>query len=399
MRAGKHLAPILAAAFLAPAAALSQAEVSALARDSDPLDSTEELRLSRFADFSEETSVAVGARLEIGDLLTSIGESIGVELACGAETVLRFSGGFRLLIDSPVETDCAVDLLSGTVDALTDLPVEVTAGDVTLGVEGTQFSLSLTRGEEGPDHDLSVYEGRVRVRTRSIDEEVGTGRSWKRARGQAVSGEISAARAERSAALFARLEVAKSVAAGERFEDRELTYNELRRLHLQVLTRPTDTNSRVELARAQLRYRRDDRAAYHLRRANVTTEEQLETYRLDKRILSRLVRAGVPGRQLGAVAVGGLEPIRPTPVEQDPVILIQNGDYDAAIEILERRSGDEATSEVFYGLARAYAGRDGAASVGARTAAGRALTLHQSDGKLPAAAVQWCRRVRAGSGS
>ena len=125
-----------------PGAAWPQAEVTALASGTDPIDTTDELRLSRFADFSEETTVSVGTMLEVGDLLTSSSDTIDVELGCGEESVHRFSGGFRLLISSPLETDCAVDLLSGTVDVLTDAPAEVGAGDVTLGVVNSKTTSS-----------------------------------------------------------------------------------------------------------------------------------------------------------------------------------------------------------------------------------------------------------------
>ena len=161
MRQRPCLAAVTVCLLALPATLLGQAEVTALSSDSDPLESTDQLRLSRFADFSEETMVAVGTLLEIGDLLSGISAFVDVELACGDATVLRFSGGFRLLIEEP---------------------------NLSLGVEGTELSLTLSRDEEGPDRDLSVFEGQVRVRGDSLDQRVETGRSWRYAGGEQMWG-------------------------------------------------------------------------------------------------------------------------------------------------------------------------------------------------------------------
>ncbi len=380
-----------------PAAVRPQAEVTALSVDSEPMETTDGLRLSRFADFSEEDTISIGTLLEVGDLLTSVSESIDVELGCGEETVLRFSGGFRLLINNPEETGCAVDLLSGTVDALTDVPAEVGAGDITLGVEGTQFSLSLTRTEAGPDQDLSVFEGKVTVRSGAIDDEVETGRTWRHTGGERVWGEVTEAKAERTAALFARMDVAKSVAAGEEVGDKEKSYDELRTLHLAVLTKPTDTGNRVKLAKAQLEYKRDDSAAYHLKRANVTTEEQLETYQIDKRVMPYITKGRLapapqsPGPGVTTTQIGDLTLV----AQVDPFLLIRQGRYQEAIEILKERAADRPTSKIYCGLAKAYLGLEGSAGRRAKRWAVRALELHRTDHKLSDEEYTACRRIYA----
>lgn len=266
-------------------AAHPQAEVTALAVGSEPLEETGELRLSRFADFSEETLVAVGTRLEVGDLLSSPGGTVDVELSCGEETVLQFSGSFRVLIDDPDTTDCAVDLLSGTLDVVTDQPAEIDSGDVTLGSEGTEFAVTLSRGEEGPDHALTVFDGRVMVFAEGEEQPVEGGKTWRLAGKRVVWGEVGEAAAARAAAIHARLDVARSVAAGEEVADPKRAIEELENYHKAVLLEPADTETRVKLAKAQLAYKQDLKAAYHLKRADVTTEEKLETWKLDKRVL------------------------------------------------------------------------------------------------------------------
>lgn len=289
-----------------PGAARPQAEVTALARGSDPLEESGDLRLSRFADASEETSVAVGTALEVGDLLSSVTGEIDVELTCGEETVLQFSGAFRVLIDDPDATDCAVDFLSGSLDVVSDQPAEIDAGDVTLGSEGTEFAVELARTEEGSDHQLTVFDGKVNVFAEGSESPVEAGKTWRLAgKGkEVVWGEVTEEAADRAAAIHARLDVARSVAAGEQVADPKQAIEELKSRHKEVLLKPGDKDVRLSLAKAQLAYKQDLKAAYHLKRADVTTEEELELHDLDKRVLPYLSKSPAIERQ-------PLEPTRP----------------------------------------------------------------------------------------
>ena len=90
-------------------AASSQATLSSLAQGETALRETDDLRLEKFADFSEIRRMKIGTELEIGDLLSGVSGTLAVELSCGDASILRFSGGFRVLINPPGDNDCAVD--------------------------------------------------------------------------------------------------------------------------------------------------------------------------------------------------------------------------------------------------------------------------------------------------
>ncbi len=240
----------------------------------------------------------------------------------------------------------------------------------------------------------------VRVRGDSIDQEVETGRSWRYAGGKQFWGEVSEARAERTAALNARLELAKSLAAGEKVEDRAAWYEKLRELHLEVLTKPGNESRRIELARAQLQFHRDDVAAYHLRRAGVTTEEELEAHQLDKRVMSYIskARSSMPVRQPSASRKTE-RGTAATAEAADPFQLIRQGSYQTAIDLLAEQARERPTSRVYFGLAKAWAGLEGRGSEEARAWAARALELHATDRKLSHEEQMACRRMRGRSRS
>lgn len=369
----------LAALVLAPCRpAAAQAEVSALARGTDPVETTDDLRISRFADFSEETSVSLGTRLDMGDLMTSVGGGTDVELTCGEATLLRFSGGFRVQINPPGEVDCAVDFLTGTLDVLTDLPTEVNSGGVTLGSEGTQYAVEITLVDAQTEPSVQVFDGRVNVRSRAGEQRIDTGATWRLARGRADWGRVGDAEAERAADRYARFDIAKSVAQGRSIDDRAATRAKLKALHRDVLMKPDDTGKRAELAREQIKYGGNRQATYNLRRARLTTPEQLEVYSIDPRVLTvepRVYRMVTPAA--------------------DPLDLIAAGKHQEAIDILRRRAETDPSSVVWFGLALAHSKLEGEASRNANGYAVRALRAHAEDRELSEEQAAACRRIQA----
>ena len=150
--------------FLIATGALPQATVHGLARGTQPLEETTGVQLKRI-DSSTEPVVRVGMELHPGDRLSSGGDRVDVELQCPGGSVLRFTGSYRVFIDEPGDgVDCAVNFLSGTVDVLTDKPTEIESGGVTLGSEGTQYSVSVSYRDRQPDVGCQVYDGRVEWR-------------------------------------------------------------------------------------------------------------------------------------------------------------------------------------------------------------------------------------------
>jgi len=356
----------------------AQSQITAIVADSESIDSSDDVRLLRFADASEELSIAVGTELEIGDLLSSISGLTDIEIACGEDTLMRFSGGFRVLIDAPEATDCAVNFLSGTLDVLTDEPTEVDTGAVILGSEGTQYTVELSRVDGRADRRLLVFDGKVRVRGDAIDQQVETGRTWRLRSAEPEWGDVAAVDLDRTSQRYAMFDASRITAVGA---EKAAAVERLRTLHYQVLSQPESTEKRVALAKEQLEYARTPQALYHLRRGEVTTPSALESHAIDPSISERIAAP------LNTV------PRLPAP---DPFALIESGAYLQAIAMLQAEARTDPGSRVYCGLARAYLGHEGDGSLTARTYADRALEANTTDRQLAPDDALSCRRIQRG---
>ena len=263
--------------------AAPQAEVAALARGLEPLTTTTDVRLTRFASFEEEARIDVGTTLEPGDLLASTSGEIDLALTCPEGTVLRFSGSFRVLIDVPgSESDCALNFLSGTLDVLTDQPTEVNAGGVVLGSEGTQYSVVIVRGPRGAAQRCSVYDGRVAWSYSAGERRwLDGGMRLDLGPGRLEEGEIRSDELARVATRYARFDVAGSLAAGQQHADPQAATASLARLHYKVLAEPRDTSRRVDLARAQIDMKVLDQANYNLERGGLRTQLERRRHQIE----------------------------------------------------------------------------------------------------------------------
>jgi hypothetical protein len=246
---------------------------------------------------------------------------------------------------------------------------------------------------------------------------------------------------DRSAGLYATFDVATARAATTD-TNASVSYEQLKALHYAVLSNPTDTAKRVELAKRQIEYKVDDQAAYNLKRANVTNDTAMRRYQIDPRtirdrpvIRDRIYKSAATsvvrpdndaqaaattsttttaastraaaavttpatptatttaGRVTGrataragaAVSAGARYPAAVTPAPPIPTTdtdfqLIATGQLDAAVRNLESRvAAGTATSRDHYALAKAYDNRDPAK---VREHGTRAISLHVTDGKL-----------------
>ncbi|HEX9734404.1 MAG TPA: hypothetical protein VGG06_20725 [Thermoanaerobaculia bacterium] len=380
---------LCALGLLAATPAAPQAVVSALARGPEPLTTTTDVHCSRFASFEDEPEVVAGMELEPGDLLASVTADVDLELTCPNGSLLRFTGGFRVMVEAAAGDACAVNFLSGTLDVLTDKETEVHAGGVVLGSEGTQYSVSLSREGTGTDWKCWVYDGRVRWTTPEVDDRwLGAGTRLRLAdrqhdAGVTVETRITEQELTHAALRYATFDVARSRTGRGQVEDPRAAVEELSKLHFEVLARPDDSGRRVELAKKQLALRIPSQAAYNLGRAGVRTEQELRRYQIDASSL-RVPQPPVPPPR---------ELVRVT----DPVALVQTGSRDQAMAQAKKKvEAGTADSRDYYALALAYRELDGAASERAATAAKRALRLHRADGKLLEKDIASCKRLAAG---
>jgi hypothetical protein len=369
---------------LLPMPAASQARIEAI------IPSAERIAVARLgADGGVRPEV--GMQLEPGDMLISSADSAFIELSCGEEgqtNTYIITSPFRILIDVPTMASCHVNMLSGLTEVVAEAPTETTAGGVTLGSTGTQYAVELRRDGDARVLNCIAYDGTVRVLTRP-DLMVAGGAKllWYGERGVE---QVPNTRQdlERSAATYARLDLATAQRQSVAIQDPASALRELSALHYRVLANPADTAPRVELAKEQIRYRVSDRAVYNLNRVGIRDEAALRRYEIDPAVV-RGARPR-PGRDSAELRVSGqvggaVSP--PVPTTDSDLRLIASGRLDDAIANVEVRvRTGNASSRDYYALAKAYAAKDDAART--RSNAGRALVLHADDERLSAAELR-----------
>jgi hypothetical protein len=379
-----------------------------------------------------------GALLLPGDMVAT-GDTSLLELRCGegGGNTYRLKGPFRVLIDVPIDTTCHVNLLAGHGDVIAESPSATTAGGIPLGSTGTQYSVEVTREGDQLVRKLAVFEGEVTVGGARRDGRRGVaqGSQLQWAGREVTPAPVSQGEIERSAEVYARFDAAAAVAEAPA-GDTIAMYQQLKRLHYDVLANPTDTAKRVELAKRQIQYKASYQAAYNLRRANVTSDAALRRYQIDPSVIranpvlrervyrtsdgagarpdtaaaapreaavtrdGAVTREGVGSaattRASGLSRAGAAATVTAPATTETDLQLIAAGRVDEAIRNLESRvAGYSASSRDYYALAKAYDGRDPAK---ARENADRSRALHASDGKLTAAELgelgDLLRRVR-----
>src|SRR4029079_17491813 len=137
--------------------------------------------------------------------------------------------------------------------------------------KGTQYSVDVTRdgGTGAPVCKVVVFEGEVFARGRAEATRPGTTTRWvgRSAAMTSTTTPTSTQDIDRSAGLYATFDVAAARTASPE-TNASVSYDQLKALHYAVLSNPTDTAKRVELAKRQIQYKVDDQAAYNLKRAN-----------------------------------------------------------------------------------------------------------------------------------
>jgi len=234
----------------------------------------------RNVDLAKISRVALGDPLMPGDIL-SLGPCPGeggpppgsetgrapdllVELSCGEGTVLRLADRFEVLILEADGEDCAVDLAQGTADVLTDRPAEITSGGVTIGVEGTRFTLENDGRSPTRQIRCSLFKGRVQVETGPLGTApagrsfvLEAGEAWSLAGDETERGTLDPADVSAAAARSARLAVARAFAqngCSKSLQERpphEIA-SRLEPLYLGVLSDPADLDAQTSLGRALL---------------------------------------------------------------------------------------------------------------------------------------------------
>jgi hypothetical protein len=412
----KPLATVLAGLAVAALPVAAQVQVTTLAKGDTPLRSTAEIRVSRFADFTETDSLAVGAELSEGDLLTALSPDLLLELTCPRGTQLHFSGGFRVLIGAAGEDDCALSFLSGDLDVLTDEPTSVDAGGQVLGTHGTRYAVQLARSGGQAQQWVWVFEGKLDVAGGRDRRTLASGRTLE------LSGELPPAETaipseaiRHWAAAYARTDLVKARAAGVDFATPQGAGTEAKlvSLYTKVLAAPDDSAARLDLAKVQVENRLGAAAAHNLKRIDPKSQRDLERLRLDpgkiksgdpaqleqlqKLILRTQPGAGVVGStETPSASAGHAEPGAVLSADELTRWLLEGrlADVAGTLETLRKRTGDLDARRTCL-LARAYAGL-GSVDTAANFAR-RALAKDEQGDKLNASEMATCRKLSYGA--
>lgn len=291
-----------------PAELLDGPTVTALIEAGLPVLESAAIRTFRLATFVEEPSARVGQVLEPGDELISTSTDVDVEITCPGGTRLRFTNGFRVLVELPEVASCAVNYLSGDLGVLTGEPAEITAGGLDIGVEGTEYFVTLRREDGGElAREVTVFEGAVLCTAPGIEERVEAGRAWRYVGRETAWAEISDDQRHTVSSLYARVDFGRALARLIRTDD-QLTQlvagtghtidrkamvqflattpelgellrratDELGARHLAVLADPTSADGRLALARAQNALGDEGEARYQLGRAGLEYVDVLD---------------------------------------------------------------------------------------------------------------------------
>ncbi len=232
---------------------------------------TSAVHVLRYATNKEEALVRVGDRFEAGDELTAITD-ITIELTCPEGSAVKFSGKFRAFISAPKDKqqDCAINLLAGQADIITNHPTSIESGERIAGSKGTVYSIRVDRDVTGSTLLCAVLDGEVEVRGQSGDPSQlkgGSKKVWSPA--STKEQVLTADDIKGSSALYARMDAVKAKMAGAKTT--QSTVAELETLYRRVFQAPSDAVARVELAAKLTNLKITSGALYQLDRAEKLT--------------------------------------------------------------------------------------------------------------------------------
>jgi hypothetical protein len=232
--------------------------ISALAVGTTPVKETKEILYTRFADFSKTQSVAVGLKLEAGDLLEGGSSQVRLEVTCPKGSLALFSGAFRVVIQ-PGEKACTFNMLKGNLDFLAVEPTEVGLGGAVAGSRSTQYGIRLSREGGGVRRRILVFEGEVFSSDRKEAIAAGTQLVYEGDAPPRLE-KIEIEELQRTADVYSQFDVSK---AGVSLPNPEKTAGELSRLHYDVLLSPEDMDKRIQLGMLQRQYKIFAEAKYN----------------------------------------------------------------------------------------------------------------------------------------
>ncbi len=247
----------------------AEVTISAIVEDSTirTLPDTGDVRCIRYAEFKQE-EVYVDMTLKDYDELVSLSGGITVELRGPHNSRLTFSGRFRVLVMPLDGQDCAINVLSGDADVLTDQRTTISSAGTILSSKGTQYGIRVSRTKEGPTQELFVYDDEVKVQSPTFKGILTPGQKLIISRAEPSQlTNIEWKDIQQTANVYARMDASKAqIVTGTQMSPKEV-YLKLQTLYTKILTDPENAESRLELAIQQVNYSLATDAIYHLSRA------------------------------------------------------------------------------------------------------------------------------------
>lgn len=251
------------------------AVVTAIGLELEPIERTEEVRVLQFADFSTQAELQLQQKLFEGDLLEGRHKDLRLELQCNRGSRIRLSGEFRIAINARRDgQDCALNLLAGSVDVITDQKTEINAGGRIMGSVGTHYAVIAEGGRDSQSISLAVFEGAIELRNQERTMRIAQMSRLTLQHGAELQPTpISRTQYERQARLLAEFDTLKAsrlrVNGAPELSPQE-TVARLARLNEAVLISPDDPLARLRLASAQSEMEIGGEAQFNLSRLEVS---------------------------------------------------------------------------------------------------------------------------------
>jgi hypothetical protein len=230
----------------------------------------------------ERKRLVVRQALDIGDELTGTSEDSLVGLTCPGGSDVKLQGRFRTIIMPPVSAqDCALNLLAGSANVLTNQPTQLTSGETVMGSKQTVYSMRVMRDQEEPRFECVVFEGEAEVQYRTGGTLLPLRTSAKATirDGRLVQGVVAPEDVRTASVLYSRADFARARAQGATIENPDAFKSTLQNGYAAVFANPTDPAPRIALAELQTGARIPRQALYHLDKA-----EKLQPTRTDQKV-------------------------------------------------------------------------------------------------------------------
>jgi hypothetical protein len=232
-----------------PGVARAQGRVTRIVGpDNSAVAFTKDVQLIRLGSV-EPMVVTRGDSLGFGDELKSTSGATIVVLSCSDTTGMTLEGQFRAVVMPQPGKACVLNLFAGTAHVQGDASTGLGLGEVTMGAQRTEYSVSVSRSDSGVRRELTVFDGEVEVRStgRPDSRTIAAGNTLAVERGEYRQQQITPSDFQSAASLYARVD-ASSVNADERPGVMGVLYQN----YLRVLARPDDADARFDLIAHQV---------------------------------------------------------------------------------------------------------------------------------------------------